>query len=54
MLSLAFVDGSFGSNPPIVEPANGSTFGESGASLNCFKNETHELHNTQIKFKTVP
>lgn len=28
-----FVDGSLDSNPPIDEPANGSTFGESGASL---------------------
>lgn len=32
ILSFVFVDGSFDSNPPIDEPANGSTFGESGAS----------------------
>jgi len=44
MLSLVFVDGSFDSNPPIDEPANGSTFGESGASLNLFKN-SHKQHN---------
>lgn len=39
ILSFVFVDGSFDSNPPIDEPANGSTFGESGASLKIFKNE---------------
>lgn len=39
ILSLVFVDGSFDSNPPIEEPANGSTFGESGASLKNFKSE---------------
>lgn len=39
ILSFVFVDGSFDSSPPIDEPANGSTFGESGASLKIFKNE---------------
>lgn len=36
ILSLVFVVGSFESNPPIDEPAKGSTFGESGASLKLF------------------
>jgi len=37
ILSFVFVDGSLDSNPPIDEPVNGSTFGESGASYFFFK-----------------